>query len=284
MNGARLPSTRSRMDARDGIERVGRAAAYAERTAAPWIERLARFGYAAKGVVYVLIGGIAARVAFGEGGDVEGWNGSLETLRDESLGTPLLWLIGIGLLGHVVWRAVGALRNPENEDAGHRAFYAFSALVYAGLALEALRLATGGGGSGGDTHWTVTLMEKPFGRALVLVAGLGIAGYGIQQLWRAWTVKLDERLDLSRLSATARIWVVRLGRAGLAARGIVFLVLGWTFLSAARRAGASESDNVEGVLGSMRDQPGLLGAVALGLVAYGLYNIVLARYRRIRAA
>jgi len=254
-----------------------------ERRAAPWIEMLARSGYAAKGVVYVLIGAIAARVAFGGDGEVEGWSGSLGTLRDEPLGGPMLWLIGAGLLGYVLWRLVAAIRNPENDDAPRRIFHGFSALVYAALALEAFRLA-GGAGTGGDTHWTSTLMQQPFGRLLVIGAGIGSAGYGIQQLWRAWTIDLDERLDLSRLSASARTWVIRFGRFGMAARGIVLVMIGYIFVRAAIRARATEAGNVEGVLESLRDTPWLLALISLGLVAYGVFTLVRARYRRIRAA
>ena len=267
----------------DGMEQVASAARGAERRAAPWIERLARLGYAAKGVVYVMIGYIAARAAANSGRQVEGWNGALSELRDEPMGAAMLWLIGLGLAGYVVWRFVAAVRNPENEDVGHRVFFVMSGVVYAGLALEAFRLATGSGSSS-DTHWTSTLMEQPFGRVLVAVAGLGIAGYGLQQLWSAWTIDLDKRLDLSRLSAGARAWVVRFGRFGTAARGIVLVMLGYIFVRAAMKERASEAGNVEGVLDSLRDTPWLLGAIALGFIAYGLFNLVRARYRRIRAA
>lgn len=265
------------------LEQVAATAREAELAAAPWVEKMARVGFAAKGVVYVLIGAIAARVALGGRGDIEGWNGSIGTLRDEPLGHTMLWVIGFGLASHVVWRFVEALRNPERDDLPHRVFHLFGGLVYGALALAAFRLAAGGS-SGSDRHWTSTLMEQPFGRVLVLLAGVGIAGYGLQQIWRAWSSKLDKRLDLSRVSAPARAWVIRLGRAGLAARGVVMLVLGYMFLRAAQRADASEPGNVGGVLGSMRDQPWLLAGIALGLIAYGVFNVVLGRYRRIRAA
>ena len=271
------------MDAKEGLGQAAATVRNAERHAAPWIETLARVGYAAKGVVYILIGVIAARVAFGEGGDVEGGSGAIRSLRDEPFGTTMLWLMGLGLVGYVVWRLVAAIRNPENEKKGKRVFYVVSALVYGALALEALRLATGSGG-GGETHWTSALLAQPFGRVLAAIAGLAIAGYGIQQLWRGWTSDLDRRLDLSSLSATYRTWVRRLGRFGLAARGVVLVILGYIFLRAALDAQSSESGDVEGVLGSMTDTPWLLAVIGLGFVAYGAYNVVLARYRRIRAA
>lgn len=270
------------MSVRNEWRDAAAAARGMEHGAAPWIEKLARFGYAAKGVVYILVGVIAARAAFGSG-DAEGSGGALGSLRDEPLGQALLWLIAIGLFGYVVWQAVLAVRNPERDETGKRIFHGVSAVIHAGLALTALRLAQGGA-EGGGSDVTASLMAAPFGRILVGLAGLLIAGYGIQQIWKAWTVDLDEHLDLARLSATARTWVVRLGRAGLAARGIVMALLGYMFITAAFRADASGTNDVEGVLDSMRDQPWLLAIVALGLVAYGIYSLVRARYRRIRAA
>ena len=272
------------MDPKNGIEQAAAAARVAEQRAAPWVATLARFGYAAKGVVYILVGGISARAAFGLSGEVEGWNGAIESLRDEPLGGVMLWLIGLGLVGYVIWRFVAAIRNPENEDAGHRVFYVFSGLVYAGLALEALRMARGSGGSESDTHWMATLMQQPFGRVLVGLVGLAAAVYGLHQLRSAWTIDLDKRLDLSRLTASARAWVIRLGRFGTAARGVVLVMLGYMFMRAALKARPDEAGNVEGVLDSLRDTPWLLAAIALGFIAYGVFNLVRARYRRIRAA
>ena len=270
------------MDPKSGIEGAAAAARGAERKAAPWIERLARLGYAAKGIVYVLIGYIATRAAFGNG-DVEGGTGAIGSLRDEPMGALLLWLIALGLFGYVLWRAVSAIRNPENDGVGKRAFHGVSAVVYAALALEAIRFASGSGG-GGETHWTSTLLEQPLGRLLAALAGLAIAGYGLQQLWSAWTADLDDQLDLSRVSAAQRTWIVRSGRFGLAARGVVLTMLGYIFLRTALEAQPTQAGDVEGVLESLRDQPWMLVVIALGFIAYGAYNLVRARYRRIRAA
>ena len=258
------------------------AARGAERQAAAWIEKLARFGYAAKGAVYMLVGVIAARAALGDGGGAEGSSGALRSLQDEPLGQVLLWLIGLGLIGYVVWQSVRALRDPERDGAAKRAFYGVSAVIHAGLALLALRLA-GGGAEGGGSDWNASLMEAPLGRILVAAAGVLVAVCGIHQVWQAWTVDLDDQLDLSRVSGAARTWIVRLGRAGLAARGIVLAVLGYMFISTAIRADPSRANDVEGVLDGMGDRPWLLVIIALGLVAYGIYSIVRARYRRIRA-
>lgn len=265
-----------------------RTARRAEQEAAPWIEKLARFGYAAKGAVYILVGGLAAAAAFGPGGSTEGSSGALQTLTDSTWGRALLALIALGLAGYVIWRAVCAIRNPENDSAGRRAFYAITALIYGGLAVEAARMAMngagGGSGSEGTAHWTAQLMQQPFGQILVGIAGVAVGLYGLQQLINAWQVDLDDHLALGSMSASARTWTVRASRFGLAARGLVLVIIGGYFLVAAIQSDPSEARGIGGVLEMMRGTPWLLGIVALGLVAYGLYNLVRARYRVIRPA
>ena len=127
------------------------AARRATREAAPWVEKLARFGYAAKGAVYILVGGLAVAAAFGGGGQTTGSSGALATISDSTLGRVALGLIALGLVGYVVWGAVRAIVNPEHDGAGKRAYYGVTAAVYGLLAVEAARLAVSGptGGSGG---------------------------------------------------------------------------------------------------------------------------------------
>lgn len=281
------------IDAMGEAQRHGRAAA---REAAPWVERLARLGYAAKGVVYLIIGGIAARAAFGSGERVQGSQGALRTILEQPFGRFLLALVALGLAGYAVWRFVQAGLDPEHGGrtdgggAAKRAGYAISGVIHAGLALAALRMVTGGGGGqGGDrtADWTATLMRQPAGRWLVAAVGLGILGYGAHALYRAWAVKLDKQLDLSRLGPAARTWAVRSGRAGIAARGVVFLVMGFFLVRAAQHSDPGEARGLDGALQALQQQsygPWILGLVALGLVGYGIYQLVEARYRRIRPA
>ncbi|MEW5929365.1 MAG: DUF1206 domain-containing protein [Gemmatimonadota bacterium] len=280
------------IDAMGEAQRHGRAAA---REAAPWVERLARLGYAAKGVVYLIIGGIAARAAFGSGERVQGSQGALRTILEQPFGKFLLGLMALGLAGYALWRLVQAVLDPEHagsSDKGRmakRAGYAISGVIHAGLALAALRMATGGGGGGGDRtdDWTATLMRQPAGRWLVAAVGLGILAYGAYALYRAYAVKLDKRLDLSRMSPAARTWAVRSGRAGIAARGMVFLVMGFFLVRAAQHSNPSEARGLDGALQALQQQsygPWLLGLVAIGLVGYGIYQLVEARYRRIQPA
>jgi hypothetical protein len=275
--------------AEGAVDRAGDAADRATRDAAPWVEKLARMGYAAKGAVYLLVGGLAVAAAFGNGGDTTGSTGAMASIADSTLGRAVLALIALGLAGYVIWSLVRAIRDPEDKGTGHRIFYVVTALIHGFLAVEAARMAMSGsgGGSGGDSgasHWSAQVMQQPFGAWLVGAAGVAIALYGIQQLINAWRVDLDDQLALGRMSASARTWAVRSGRFGLAARGVVFSIIGYSVVKAAMEASPEEARGLDAVLDSWRDTPWLLGVIALGLVAYGIYNLIRARYRVIRPA
>ena len=272
------------------LDRVEREARSVTREAAPWVERLARFGYAAKGLVYLLVGFLAFRAARGNGQPTDS-RGALRSVLSQPAGQLLMWVLAAALLGYVLWRFVEAGLNPEGSKGVARIGYAGSGFIYAGLALQAAKLAMGQtGGQSGDqraSHWTAEAMSHPLGRWAVVLAGVGVAAFGLQQIYNAYRVKLDEQLSLASLTASARRWVVRIARAGLLARGVVFTMVGGFLLLAALRTDPREARGVAGALQTLQEQPfgpWLLGAVGVGLAAYGVYELVRARYRRIRAA
>lgn len=262
--------------------------------ASPSIQRMARLGYAAKGVVYLIIGGIAAQAAFSPAERVEGTEGAMATVLEQPFGKVLLGLMALGLAGFVLWRAVQAGTDPEHPEGGKkravmRIGYAMSAALYGAMTLEAVRMlrGSGGGEGGGTAHWTAVVMEKPFGRIAVGLAGLGIVAYGIYQLVKAFKGDdLDKRLNLEGSAVATRRRVVALARAGTAARGVVFGSIGWLVIKAAMQYDPAEAQGLQGALVTLREAaygPYLLGLVALGLIAYGIMQLVKARYRVIRA-
>lgn len=260
--------------------------------ASPWVQRLARMGYAAKGVVYLIIGGIAAQAAFSPAEQVEGPEGAMSTILDQPFGKVLLGIVALGLAGFVLWRVVQAAMDPEHRGGGaKRAFvrvgHAISAAVYAALTVEAVRMLRGtSGGGAGTAHWTAVVMEKPFGRIPIGLAGAGIAAYGIYQIIHAFKSDLDKRLNLEGSAVATRRRVVAIGRAGTAARGVVFAIIGWLGLQAALRYDPAKAEGLQGALNTLRQAaygPYLLGLVGLGLIAYGIFQLVKARYRVIRA-
>jgi hypothetical protein len=132
-------------------------------------------------------------------------------------------------------------------------------------------------------HWTAVAFGLPAGGLVVWLAALGIGGYGVYQLYRAYASKLSGQLQLGELGPGTRRWVVGLSRFGIAARGVVFCLTGFFLGRAAAMHDATEAGGVRKSLGAIAE----IGrwpfvVVALGLVAYGVYELVNARYRRIR--
>lgn len=251
----------------------------AAREVAGWVPALARVGYAAKGIVYILIGFIAFRAATASGSP-EGAQGALGTLADDGFGRIALMLIAAGLLAHVAWRLVQAFMDPEHasQDAKHiglRVFFFISAVIHASLAWTAWQLSRGSAQQdGGEGIWVQRLLEVPAGRWLVMAAGLGIVAYGIHQLVKAY--KGDVTRRLSRQDDGIR----SLGRFGVAARGIVLLPIGWFVFQAGQDYNPQAAAGTEGAL-DMLGRGWLLALVGAGLLAYGAFQIVKAVYRRI---
>lgn len=259
---------------------------------AAWIERLARFGYASKGAVYFLVGLLAVQAAFGGGGKTTDTEGALETLVQQPFGQFLLGLIAFGLISYAMWRFVEAINDPENKGkdikgVATRLSYISNGLTYAGLAWTAVQIIMGSSSGGGDDskqNWTARLLNQPFGQWLVGMIGAGVIAFGFYYLYRAFSAKFRRKLYLSELSSTKREWVIAICRFGLAARSIVFFLIGWFFIEAAYMAQASQVGGLDQALETLAGQPYgplLLAVVALGLIAYGVYCIVQARYRRL---
>jgi hypothetical protein len=261
-----------------------------------WIERLARFGFAAKGFVYVVVGFLAAQAAFGTGGQTTDTQGALQAIVTQPFGRILLALVAIGLIGYVLWRLVEAVLDPEGNGTDAKGLVkrlgsGINALVYAGIAFSAIKLAAGagGGGSSGDSStqdWTARILSQPFGQWLVGLGGLLVIGLGFYYFYRAYKANFRKELKLREMSDTEQTWATRIGRVGHASRGVVFTLIGLFLIQAARQSDASEAVGLGGALGILAQQPYgpiVLGVVAIGLIAYGIYMGVEARYRRIFA-
>jgi hypothetical protein len=277
------------MSAGNVKQQVKRSAQQA--TVHPWFKYLARFGYAAKGLVYLVAGALSARAAFGLGGTTTDSRGALLQILSEPFGKLMLVLIGAGLIGYVLLRLAQAFLDPEHKGSDTkgialRAGYLFSALVYAGLAWTAFRLASGSGGASGNQtqDWVTRLFALPLGRWLVGIAGLWVLGGGLYQLYKAYSADFSEHFRWNQMSEAERTWSVRLGRAGLAARGIVQGLIGLFLIQAALLFDPGKVQGTTGALQTLAPPPfGLwtVGVVAIGLAAYGIYMLAAARYSRI---
>ncbi len=275
--------------AADRAEQAARRAA-----ANPWVERLARLGFAAKGIVYITIGALAVQAARGSGGATTDSRGAIEAIGQQPFGRVLLGVVAVGMLGHALWLFVEAALDPDRKGSdakgiAQRVGYAVLGVVYVGFALTAVRLLMGSGVAGGDAtqDWTARLMAQPFGRWLVGLIGLGVIGFGLSELYQAYTTKFRDKLNMAQMSANEQTWAIRSGRFGLAARGVVFGIIGGFLIQAALQSNADKVQGLGGALQALARQPfgpWLLGIVAAGLIAYGIFMLVSARFRRIFAA
>ncbi len=272
------------------------AAASAKRQGSNLGENLARAGYYGKGLLYMVVGILAARAAFGLGGSVGGSKDALSTLAGEGMfGTILLWVIAFGLVGYSLWNGYRAIIDPENEGddkkgIGKRIFFGISSVIHASLAIYVfthLLGSSGGGGGGGGSGGTQGLVGSVLawgmiGRIIVFIGGAVTIGFAVQQLVKAYKVDLSDQLDYGSMSQKVQTLTTYAGRGGLAARGVVFTIVGLFVISAAWTADKEEAGGLGAALQSLGSFGGIvLGVVAIGLALYGVYMILKGRYRRI---
>ena len=275
-----------------------RSAAYSARNQAPeWIEKYARFGIAAKGAVYILVGVLAAMAAFGNGGSTGGKQNAFKWIIEQPYGQILLGLVILGLLGYVVWRMIMAFKDPDGygTDAKammKRAGFFFSGLVYLLLAFSAARMlfpaliggsGSGSGGEGGREMLIAKALQQPFGQILVGVFAAIVIGKGLYQLYRGFTGDFKGHINERTMSKEEHAVFTRTGRVGYIARGIVFALIGYFLVQAALQSDASEAGGTSQVFSFLSNNwgPYVLAAVAIGLAAYGVFMFVKSKYRYI---
>jgi len=261
---------------------------------APWIRGLARAGFVAKGIQYGTIGLLAAMAAIGDrAGRTTGAKGALTEIHAQPFGKVLLALMAIGLAGYAVWRFVEAILDPEHRAHGvtgalKRVGKFGNGLLHGALVVYAVGVITGkalADPGDGARSWTGRILGWEYGPWLVGAVGVGIIVFAIVEVKEAWSCKLDEQLDLHRLGSGARRVIVQLSRFGLGARAFVFALIGAFLVSAAFRSDPDRAKGLGDALAAVRSWTfggAVLGVVAVGLIAYGVYELVEARYRRIQ--
>jgi hypothetical protein len=264
----------------------------ADAARSPWARGLARWGLISKGALYALVGAIAVDVSVAGGKRVQDRGGALSALADTWLGRVLVGAVAVGLLGYAGWRFVEAvlgrpLEGGEKEGWWKRLGYAARGLWYLGLfAVAASALAGADEASSGrkEDRFTAEVLEWPAGRWLVAAVGLGIFGAGLFNLWRGLTRGFRKNLKLRKLSELEDRVFTAIGVVGHLARALVFALIGFFLFRAAYQYDAKEAIGLDGALAQvLRQDYGdtLLGFVASGLLAYGVYCFVEARYREV---
>jgi hypothetical protein len=259
----------------------------------PWVERMARFGYATKGAVYIVVGALATKAAFGMGGEATDTRGAIQAIENQPFGKVALATVAFGLIGYVIWRWLQAIADPDEKGNKLKGIlirigYAGSGLVYAGMALTAAKVLIDVGDTDSSTEvqqdWVARLLTISYGRWLVGLAGACVVGFGLYQIYKGLSAKFRKRLKLGEMSKSKKFWATLSGRIGYAARGVVFCIIGSFLIQSARQYDPSQAKGLDAVLQSLTQWPfgpWAMGTVAAGLIAYGFYMLVEARYRRI---
>jgi len=267
-------------DAQVGGEKVARSSGF------KW---LARAGFVARGLIYGIIGILAIKLALGAGGKTTNQEGALKTIAQQPFGKVLLILVAIGLAGYALWRLVRALlgHGPEDSDTTFDRIAALgSGIVYAGLCAIAVEILLGSGGnSSGNAHKTTAgVFGWPAGTWLVGIAGAVLIGVGLYQGYRGISKDFLKDSKTEQMSSGIRTWIEWIGTFGHLARMVVFGLVGVFLIKAAIDFNPNKAVGLDGALAKLAHNsygPFLLGLVAAGLIAFGLYSLSDARYRRI---
>ena len=262
-----------------GGEKVARSSGF---------EWLARAGFVVRGLIYGIIGILAIKLALGAGGKTTNQQGALETIARQPFGKVLLILVAIGLAGYALWRLLRALlgHGPEDSDSTFERVAAFaSGIVYAGLCAIAVEILLGSGGSSGNANKTTAgVFGWPAGTWLVGIAGAVLVGVGLYQGYRGLSKDFLKDSKTEQMSPQVRRWIEWIGTFGHLARMVVFCLVGAFLINAAIDYNPNKAVGLDGALAKIADAsygPFLLGIVAAGLIAFGVYSLTDARYRRI---
>lgn len=248
---------------------------------------LARMGYASRGVIYLVIGALAMMAALGvAGGETTDARGAIVEILDEPFGHVMTILLIIGLFGYSAWRLVQTFKDVDDHGTDFKGlairFGLFvSAITHAALAIFAIGLVTGDGGSSSSSASGSGWLEGGLAQLVVGAVGVGFIIAGFAHIYKGWTARFERYMHIPN---RYQPWARRVCQFGLIARGIVWGIVGWFFIDSARKAYSGDIAGLNEALDSLaRSGSGtwLLGIAAAGLFAFGVYSILEALFRRI---
>jgi hypothetical protein len=256
------------------------------------LEHLARIGLIAYGVVHLLVAWLALQLAWGSRQESADQSGAMRTLAESPVGTPLLWVVAVGMIALAVWQAAEVLRWRHGWSASGKTRTKalrksgkaiVKAVIYISLAVLAIRFATGGGQSSSQQQQqqTAGVFAWPAGRWLVGAIGLILIGVGAYHVYKGVTKRFLKEIDTTDCSPGALKLVTRLGQVGFPGKGIALAVVGALLAYAALTFDPSKAQGLDGALRTILELPLgtiLLTLVAVGIAAFGAYCLVRARY------
>jgi hypothetical protein len=270
-------------------DRAGQIAA--QTSGSRWAQAIGRFGLCARGVVYIVLGALAIDVAVGHHNQQLNRRGALSTVANRPFGKFLLVVLAAGFAAYAFWQALSAVsgrrhRAGRPSTTGERPVAAANALVYTALLVSTIILLVGSSGGESDTQgqaWTARLIKAPLGRPLVFVGGLVAVTVGLVLAWRGVQRKFDVDLP-DRTGVGEAIAVIGvIGVIGTVVRGLVIGLIGIFLIQAAVTFDPHKAKGLDATLKSLANEPHgsiLLSLVAVGLMAFGVFNVAAARYAR----
>ena len=256
------------------------------------MEWLGRLGIASMGVSFGIVAVLALGLALGiGGGKATDRQGALHAVGEHLLGKFLLILLAIGFAGYAIWRLAQAIFNRDDEDDdakgwGKRLSALGKAAIYIALFSETLGILFGLNEGGGNEERGIAawLLRQPAGKWVVAAIGAAVVGAGLWNLYRSFTGQFRKHLKEHEMKGVEEAWAIPLAVVGYAARGVVFCLIGLFVLHAAWETKPKDAIGLDGALRTIVNAdygPFLLGVVAVGLLAYGVYCLVQARYREV---
>ncbi len=252
------------------------------------VDRLARWGLASRGIVYLVVGLLGLSVVLG-GDERTDKQGALRAIADRPLGEVLLIGLAVGFLGYACWRllsaAVGHREDDQPKRTGKRLLSLVKGIFYTGLAISTIRFVVTGGRStdDGTPGLTARILETTGGQTAVFVIGAVIVGTGLGIAFRAARQKHEKRLESYRIPPRLRTPATVVGIVGLVGRGLVIALLGGFLIKAAVEFQAREARGLDAALQTLSEQSFgrvLLAVAVVGLIGYALWSFVEAAFRK----
>lgn len=253
----------------------------------PWPARMARAGLVARGLLHGVVGLMALRIAAGNPQARADQQGALAAVVRQPLGRLLVLALAVGLLAYATWRLVEPAVNPEDAGVLKRVGLAGRGLLYLGLSWTAFSFFTRGrNAQAGHEQQDITarILALPFGQVLVVAVGLALVGIGLWNAWSAFSRSYEKELKEFEMSRSERRWTNGVARGGLLARTVAYVLCGGFLVRAALRFDPQQAVGLDASLDQLAGKPSgtaLLVSVGVGLIAFGVFQLLLARYRRV---